>query len=205
MVVSDWTFPSDWGNITLDTDVPSGSSSPSLNVSTSGAVVALGYPTSGTINGSTVTGINSGQIEVWFKFVTARSTTSRSFGVFFRCTDKTIASFDGYDVRVLMNSSGDTVRITTHTNSTNGSLLQSSATSSAISSGTWYHLRVTWTTSGGSLIILVEIDFGSGYVAQNGAGYVDAAPVGSSGSNELGLYTVATAVNFKTDDFKVYS
>ena len=205
MVVGDWTFPAI--PIVLDSDVPVGSTAPSLNYANSLAARAIAYPTAGTINGSDIRGLDSGVIETWIKSLT-RNAGNTPTGIFCRCTNTTIATFTGYSVRLFFNTTQDNVRIYRHSSSSTGTQLGINyPTSSVLAANTWYHLKFTWTVAGSNLVLQVAVDFGSGYVDQiSGGGYVDTTPLSTgSPTQTCGLFFENVGTTFKTDDFKVYS
>jgi hypothetical protein len=211
MAVGDWTFDSNFV-VTLPTDNPgdTGSTDPCLDLDTTGGSgnnQRSAWPTNGTINTVDITGLDSGQIECWIKMVTARNSASRRAGVGFYVSDSTNSSFDGYHVTLDFDSDQDHVLISKSTGGTRVSL-QNNNTTTALASNTWYHLKVIWTLSGPNLTIKTAVDFGSGYVDQNGSGYVDASPLTSAGTDKVVILMNTTASlqqQFRFDDFKVYS
>jgi len=203
MVVGDWTFDSN-DTVTLVSDHPTGSADPCLNVVSVAAGLATIYPTGTTINGTDITGLNSGQIEMWVKFTQAKGATGRRIGCLFRVSDAVAATFTGYYAELSYTTRGDVLIINRFSSGTR-TQLQSTGLSSALSQNTWYHFRVTWTKSGSNVTVLGEVDFGSGYVAQNGGGYIDTSPNADSSSHKVGIGTFSNPANTRTDDFKVYN
>jgi hypothetical protein len=211
MVQGDWTIRG--SSHSFPNDHPTGETDPCIEIVRSGSAasntqVEITFPTSGTINGVNITGKATGQIESWLKFTDAKSSTNRRAGVCFYCSDTSTSSYDGYAVVLSYDSDGDDLIIYRVANGV-ATALETTALTSAISQNTWYHLRVTWTATGSTITIKGEVDFGSGYVAQNGVGHVDIAPLSSAGTDTLGHLvwrsTTTTSTTVRHDGFKFNS
>lgn len=215
MALSDWTIPvgsSDgFTPVTLPNDTPSGEANPCLELTkqtdgNSTRQFRMLYPTSGTIDGTDVTGLNSGQVEVSLKFTETKSVTEKIFGPTFRVSDAARSSFTGYGAGVRYRTSADQLLLYRVSSGT-ATLLETSSMPITLNQSTWYKFRFTWTRSGGNLVILGEVD-NSGYTAINGSGYVDNSPNGDSSSHKVGLASMMAgnvASTVRTDGLYVYS
>lgn len=193
MTVADWTFQA-FGSVDSVNDHPPGGSDPCIKVTIgSGSSMGNLYPTAGTVNGTSVQGIDYGSLETWFKFVNSGA-SSENLYLGFRITDTTknasLCFTTAYTVAIGSGSGGSTTFLVRKV-ALGGVVgtLGSANTTRTIARGAWNKVRVRWyQVSGSELAITVEIDFndGNGYI-QQGTTMIDTSPQGSSLTNTVGF------------------
>lgn len=214
MVRGDWTLPtgnSDGFTATYQSDSPTGETNPCLQLqkltdANGTNQTRMCYPTSGTINGTTVTGMNSGQVTLWLKFTDTHNTTIRRMGVGFRVSDAARSTFTGYSAVIAYTTvnSQDLLVIYSVSSGTH-TILESTALPSNLTQNTWYQFRISWKKFTSALLAIKgEMWNGSTWDAINDEGYIDNAPNADSGSHKVGITTTMlgnAAMTTKTDGF----
>src|ERR1051326_4950112 len=130
---NDWSYPA--LVIVLDSDSPT--TAPSLNVQNSSTRLLI-LPTNGTINGSSILGLDSGQIECHI-YSAVRSAGNTPLALFFRMTDTGSTTARGYAVKFFFITTGDNIRIYRLLNSYTLTQISSNIlTTKALAAATWF-------------------------------------------------------------------
>lgn len=214
MTYYDWTIGADYREIASDTtDIPPGATAPSLSLRRCNDYVYNSiYPTTGSINGISVKGINQGQFDTWMKVISGYPS---EFYMGFRMTNTTrLSTYQGYVCWFNMSSSsGLHVEFFHYANGVKDDIdgFFSTTCSRGISLDTWFRPRVKWWTHNSDLLMSVMIDYndGNGFVTEI-ASRIDPgnANMDASSTNNICLMLNGYSLScryFKIDNTAVYS